>query len=142
MSFLGIELDSISMEARLPELKLKKCISWVQLALAKTKLKLRELWKLLGLLYFTCQVVVPGRAFLRRLHNLTIGLSNPHCHLSLGREGKRDLQAWNMFLTKFNGKSFYKYSPWVDSECLHLYTYSAGSVVLYLVQSVLWPMAT
>ena len=41
MAFLGIELDSISMEARLRELKFKKCITvynWVQLALAKRNL--------------------------------------------------------------------------------------------------------
>jgi hypothetical protein len=40
---------------------------------SKRSITLRELQSLLGLLNFACSVIIPARAFLRRLFGLTIG---------------------------------------------------------------------
>ena len=68
LSFAGIELDSVLMEARLPMDKVQKCLDAIFTFLSRKKVTLKELQSLIGLLQFACSVVVPGRAFLRRPH--------------------------------------------------------------------------
>ena len=63
LSFTGIELDSVSFEARLPLDKIDKCLSVISDFLTRKKVTLKELQSLTGLLNFACSVVVPGRAF-------------------------------------------------------------------------------
>lgn len=50
------------------------------------------------MLNYACSVVPPGRTFLRRLINLTIGLKMPHHHRNFNLEAKADLKAWQVFL--------------------------------------------
>lgn len=61
----------------------------------------------MGLLNFTCLVVVPGRAFLRRMIDLTKGVKKPHHHIYLSRGAKLDVMLWLGFLEEFNGCSFF-----------------------------------
>ncbi|XP_068723346.1 uncharacterized protein [Montipora capricornis] len=90
--------------------------------------KLKELQSLIGLLNFTCQVIVPGRAFLRRLIDLTKGVRQPHHHIRLCKGSKQDLLLWMRFLDEFNGKSFFLEDTWETSHTLELYTDAAGSI--------------
>ena len=83
LTFLGIELDTVRQEARLPLEKIQKCLSMVDMFLRRKKVTLEELQCLCGLLNFACQVVLPGWAFLRRLFELTRGLEKPHHHVKL-----------------------------------------------------------
>ncbi len=78
LTFAGIELDSLRCQARLPRDKITKCIQFIANFLNLKKVMLRELQSLLGLLNFACVVVTPGHAFLRRLIDLTHGISHPH----------------------------------------------------------------
>ena len=122
LSFLGIEIDVINSQLRLPLDKLYKCRQLVQQALNRSKLTLRELQSLIGSLNFACRVVAPGRPFLRRLINLTIGVSNPYHRIRLNQSAKADLQAWLGFLQSFNGVSFFLKDPWVSNQVLHLFS--------------------
>ena len=66
------------MEARHPDDKLQKCKTQF-LAMRKChKTTLKELQSLIGLLNFTCSVVLPGWAFLLRLIDLTKDVPLPH----------------------------------------------------------------
>lgn len=68
------------MMSPLPPDKLEKCRTLVhvyQFSRCK-KVTLQELQSLIGVLNFACLVVVPGRAFLRRLIDLTIGVKKPY----------------------------------------------------------------
>lgn len=116
------------MEARLPDDKIQK----IKLALAavrkKKKIKLQDLQSLIGLLNFACFVVVPGRAFLRRLINLTIGVSKPYHKIRLNKQARLDLKAWAEFIDNFNGRSIFLDEVWKDSEKLQMYTDAAGSL--------------
>ena len=107
LSFVGIELDTIKMEARLPEDKVLKCKHLISDFLRRKKVTLREVQSLAGLLNFACSVVLPGRAFLRRLADLTIGIRSPFHYIRLKSEVKADLRVWGDFLTDFNGKYFF-----------------------------------
>lgn len=122
----GIEIDSKLMIARLPQDKLKK----ISLLLADFKCKrsvtLQALQSLLGLLSFACSVIVPGRAFLRRLFDLTIGHTCPHYRITLNSEARADLRAWKEFINQFNGKSCFLFVPWVSSDSIKLYSDDAG----------------
>ena len=71
----GIEVDTMALELRLPQDKLYKIRLLLRNTSKKRTIKLKDLQSLLGLLSFACSVVVPGRAFLRRLYNLTCGIS-------------------------------------------------------------------
>ena len=72
LSFAGIELDSVSFEARLPQEKIDKCLCLISDFLTRKKVTLKEIQSLTGMLNFACSVVVPGRAFLRSFIDLTI----------------------------------------------------------------------
>ena len=74
LQFAGITLDSVRQEARLPEDKLRKCQLLLHHFYTRHKVTLRELQSLLGLLYFTYSVAVPGHAFLCRMIDLTKGI--------------------------------------------------------------------
>ena len=107
LPFVGITLDSIRMEARLPEDKLKKCRTMLLDFYKRRKVTLRELQSLIGLLNFTCSVVLPGRAFLRRLIDLTRGIRRPHFKIRLNKDAKSDLIVWLSFLEQYNGRTFF-----------------------------------
>ena len=80
------------------------------------------------MLNFTCSVVIPGRAFSRRLYDLAIGVSKPHHLIRLTKEMKADLTIWQEFLLKFNGCSFFLEDRWRCSQHLRLFTDASGSL--------------
>ena len=92
LSFAGIELDSVSFEARLPMNKIDKCLSLIGSFLTRKKVTLKEIQSLTGMLNFASSVVVPGRAFLRRLIDLTVGVYSPHHYIRINKEVKADLK--------------------------------------------------
>ena len=128
LSFAGIELDTVQSEARLPQDKLNKCTELISNFLHRKKVSLQELQSLIGLLNFACSVVLPGRAFLRRLIDLTIGIKAAHYRIRLSGEAKEDMRVWLSFLSSFNGRSFFLDDIWHSSDKLNLFTDAAGSL--------------
>lgn len=128
LQFAGITLDTVLMEARLPEDKLDKCRAQLVDFCSRKSVTLKELQSLIGLLNFACCVVVPGRAFLRRLIDLTKGIRKLTHHVRLTKECKHDLTVWRDFLSMYNGKSFFLGSRWATSKTLNLFTDAAGSL--------------
>ena len=127
LSFAGIELDTVRSEARLPHDKVMRCTSMLSDYLKRKKVTLRELQSLIGLLNFACSVVLPGRAFLRRLIDLTIGISRPQNFIKLTQSVKSDMRTWLAFLSNFNGSSFFLTRDWITNPSLQLYTDASGS---------------
>ena len=126
LTFVGIELDSEQMEKRLPEDKIVKIKSLLNEFKKRRKVKLVELQSLIGLLNFACSVVTPGRTFLRRLIDLTVGLKQPHHRRHLNCEAGADLEAWSTFIEHFNGKSMFLSDHWLSSSSLDLFTDSSN----------------
>ena len=114
-------------EARLLDDKLQKCKLLLRQFNLRRKVSLRKLQSLLGLLNFTCPVVVPGRVFLRRMIDLTRGTQRPHHHIRLTKEAKCDMQVWLSFLNNFNGKTFFYTEQWDSQSSLELFSDAAGS---------------
>ena len=128
LSFLGYELDSVKMEVRVPSDKLEKCLSLIQEFLTKPKFTLKTLQSIIGTLNFACAVVLPGRAFLRRLIDLTIGVSKPHYFIRITKEVREDLHMWAEFLANFNGRTIFMAEQWLSSTSLNLFTDASGTL--------------
>ena len=97
-------------------------ITWI--LWKRRKVTLRELQSLIGLLNFTCSVIVPGRAFLRRLIDLIIGGRRPHHRIRLTKETKHDMEVWLTFLNEFNGRSFFLSDIWNTPSPRELVSYT------------------
>ncbi|XP_053563915.1 uncharacterized protein LOC128654176 [Bombina bombina] len=126
LSFLGIQLDSIKMECRLPEDKVADLKSVIGRMLARKKATLRDIQSLLGKLNFACRIIPIGRIFCRRMSLLTTGVSDPRHHVRLSVEVKEDLKVWRTFLEDFNGQVIMQEIGWSDDQ-LCLFTDAAGA---------------
>ena len=126
----SIEVDTELMEARLPLDKLDDVLNLVTGFARRKKVTLRELQSLIGMMNFACKVTVPGRPFLHRLIDLTIGISRPNFHIRLNNEARLDLAAWLMFLQSFNGILVLLDEHWISSEKLELFTDASNLVLL------------
>lgn len=124
----GIEVDSIEMMSRLPQDKIDKCRNLLLAFALRKKVTLRELQSLIGVLNFACSVIIPGRAFLRRLIDLTIGVTKPQHFIRLSCEARADMSMWLQFLDQFNGKSVLFPESWESSDVIRFYTDASGSL--------------
>ena len=138
----GIEVDSSEMISRLPDEKVTKIKNMLTKFSKRKKVILKELQSLLGLLNFATGCVVPGRAFLRRLYDLTINVSNPNHFIRLNNEARADLAAWEIFMSGFNGKHVLLSGDWVASDILRLYTDAASTKGFAAVFGCQWFMHT
>ena len=125
MAFVGFALDSLRMETSLPSEKLSKARNLLIEFITRESCKLRELQSLLGFLNFCYSVITSGRAFLRRLTDLTIGVQKPYYHIRLTKAVKDDLRLWLSFIDNFNGKCMFINERFLNSDTLQLYTDSA-----------------
>ena len=128
LTIYGIEVDSVLMEARLPQDKLINLRAILSQTRSKQKIKLKDLQSLIGHLNFACNVVTPGRAFLRRLIDLTCKVNHNNHFIRLNCEARADIQAWFTFIDKFSGKSIFLADAWQSSEKLSLYTDASGAL--------------
>ena len=78
LPFLGIELDTVKLELRLPAEKLARLQATIGRWACKKSRQKKELESLVGLLHDASIVVRPGRTFLRRLLDLLKSLRHKH----------------------------------------------------------------
>ena len=100
VEFLGIQFDSEKMEVRLPLDKLERARKSVKALLNRRSIPYDELELAVGLLSFSAKVVVPGRAFLRRLYS---ALFKKRGYYYITAIIAADLRWWDIFLFKWNG---------------------------------------
>ena len=121
LTFLGIELDTVSEVAHLPDERNQKYLGLLEEFLRRQRVTLKELQSLCGVLSFPCDVNIPGRAFLRRLFDLCKWLREPHHRIKLTRYIKDDLHIWKECLMQFNGKCFFLEDRFVEADVLVIY---------------------
>ena len=104
-TFLGITLDTLHGQARLPQEKVVAYTRDIENILPLTKISVKHLQSILGKLSFAT-AVMPGRVFLRGLisllpkHNMHTGPVN------ITSEAKQDLLMWLAFLQVIMGSPF------------------------------------
>ena len=126
--FLGLEIDSVEQVVSVPADKLAAITKKISTALGQSFMSLRDLQSLVGSLSFICRAVSPGRAFLRRLIDLTIGLRRPFQKIKLTKGAKMDLNMWQTFLVNFNGRALIPDQFWCEDNDIQLYTDASGGV--------------
>lgn len=105
LDFLGILLDTVKLEARLPEGKLARVRDTITEWLNKKKATKREILSLVGLLQHAAKVVRPGRSFVSRMYSTAARVPELDYYTRLNREFRSDLYWWHTFLQKWNGVS-------------------------------------
>jgi len=122
LELLGIELDSVSQEARITESRLQETTDLILKWQSRRSCTKRQLQSLIGKLNFICSVCRPGRTFLRRMIDLLKKARHPGHRLRLNSGIFKDLRWWNYFLSDWNGRTFFYDEKWSTNSCLHLYT--------------------
>eukprot|EP01113_Clastostelium_recurvatum_P022571 TRINITY_DN2697_c0_g1_i3.p1 TRINITY_DN2697_c0_g1~~TRINITY_DN2697_c0_g1_i3.p1 ORF type:complete len:528 (+),score=127.40 TRINITY_DN2697_c0_g1_i3:3333-4916(+) len=116
--FLGIEIDSAAMEARVPTARLQKLHALVKTWSNRESATVGEVQSLVGLLGFAAKVVHGARTFLRRLINLVCYRRHRHKTVTLSKGSKEDLQWFLDFLPTWNGKALLLEKPTIPPLCL------------------------
>ena len=106
LSFLGIEMDTLSFQLRLPVAKLSALKSLIAQWQTKRRCSKRDLQSLLGHLNHAASVIGPGRTVLRGLIDLLPSMAAPHHRVRLNAQARADIQWWGIFMEHWNGVSF------------------------------------
>ena len=119
--FLGIELDSILMQARLPPDKLARARNTVDDLLKRRTISRNDLESAVGFLSFAAKIVIPGRAFLRRLFD---AIRRPVAMIRITKAMRADLLWWKAFLKDWNGISLLRNVA--DRQIKYIWTDASG----------------
>ena len=108
LTFLGIEVDMVAGELRLPAVKLQR-LRTLLLDWGTRRCMWKELESIIGLLNHACKVVRSGRAFLRHMLDLLHAVHRPPnspLPIRLNVAFRADLAWWQSFVEHWNGVSF------------------------------------
>ncbi len=123
LEFLGLELDTDAMEARMPPDKL----IWLGDLLAdwrqRRTCRLRDLQALIGFLQFAAQVIPHARAFIRRLIEFSATFSSDFSSRYIPQYARADINWWSVFHARWNG--VHLIAP--ARPTVHVYTDASGS---------------
>ncbi|KAK6181761.1 hypothetical protein SNE40_009550 [Patella caerulea] len=124
---LGIILDTVNMECRLPIDKLEQIKEFISQFLHKKCLTKREALQLLGHFNFAARVILPGRAFTSFLIGTTTKVSKLHHHIRLNHEAREDLLMWYKFLCNWNRVSMFHNKTLISSADIELFTNASSN---------------
>ena len=138
ITFLGIELDTVTWEMRLPEAKLVEIRSLLADWLGKATCTKRELLSLAGSLTFAAKVIPPGRTFCRRLFSCASALSGLDTNVAVPEEAKLDVMWWEACIRHWNGRNLLLPPSWHTAQDLGLFTDASGSKGFGMVLGTQW----
>ena len=107
LTFLGIELDTVKQELRLPQDKIDRLKAMLREWYGRKRPSKRQLQKLIGHLSHAATVVRPGRTFMRHLINTMKVPLRPEHRVRLSSQCRADISWWASFLEVWNGSSFF-----------------------------------
>lgn len=125
--FLGLEIDTISMQIRIPAHKVIELSQLLNYWVNKEKIIFKELESLVGKLNFFGKAIPGSRAFIRRFYNAMLGPLMPYHHIRITKSLREDMKIWLQFLEHFNGIVIFPDTEWSTPETLQLFTDSTGS---------------
>lgn len=128
LEYLGILLDSVNMEARLPVDKVERITLFLQAVLEKRTCTKRELLQLLGHLNFASRVIRVGRSFVSYLISVSTKVKKLHHYVSLNSACKEDIHMWLLFLQQWNRISMFHDQFTTTADDMELYTDASSSI--------------
>lgn len=103
IEFLGLELDSVRMEARLPTDKLSYLIGLLSDFRGRSRCTRSDAESLVGYLQFCAQVIPCARSFLRRLIDFSKSFPSRFSIRRIPSGARADLHWWLAFASEWNG---------------------------------------
>lgn len=128
LEYLGIILDTLAMESRLPSDKLQRLTVMVSEFLQKDKCTQQQLLSLIGHLVFAARVIPAGRSFMSRLFTAAYSVKRLHHRIHLSKEAKADLVMWAKFLKGWDGVSLFLDLQETTAPDMQLYTDASGTL--------------
>ncbi|XP_055353021.1 uncharacterized protein LOC129598954 [Paramacrobiotus metropolitanus] len=122
ITFLGVQIDTVTQTLSLPEEKLRDLLSEFQVFSNAKSMTKRDLLSLIGKLSWATKIIPAGRIFLRRMINLANSVRQLHYRISLNKEFRADLNWWLEFLPLWNGFYSFLEPTWTSSADLNLFT--------------------
>ena len=135
---LGIELDTVNFEARLPQDKVASILALINAWLSKGFGTKRDLISLHGKLEWASKVVQPGRPFLRSIIDRAHSVSKKHFFVRLASPEKEDLRWWSHLLTVWNGVSLFIHQKLKPIPDFTISSDAAGSIGFGIVYGSAW----
>lgn len=127
LTFLGLELDSVLQQIRLPQEKLEAILRELGEWQARSKATKRQLLSLIGKLAFAARAVPAGRLFTRRLIELSTKAKRLHHHIRLNEDAQADILWWKSFLPSWNGTALFVDKTATAATDLEIFTDASGS---------------
>ena len=103
--FLGIIIDSVKLQLKLPLDKLEKMRCMLGEIVGKRKVTKKLLQRVGGVLSHCAKVIKGGRTFSRHIFDLMATLKQPHHRVRLNRGVMEDFRWWLDFANVFNGQA-------------------------------------
>ena len=101
--YLGVELDSLEMQLRLPEEKLDKLKIELQFFAGRRRATKKQLQRLCGILGHCSTLVKGGRTFSHRVISMLASFTGGRRYVTLSQNFHKDLDWWADFAKWFNG---------------------------------------
>ncbi|XP_077119507.1 uncharacterized protein LOC143775353 isoform X2 [Ranitomeya variabilis] len=139
ITFLGIEIDTVTMEFRLPKDKIDKLLDLINGCISVGKVTLTQMQSLLGSLNFACRIMPAGRIFSRRLTIATRGVKQRHHRIRITAQLRSDLNTWKMFLSNYNGPTGFATSGAIGGGGLPTFDLGCPGDLMPLIRSSVAP---
>ena len=127
LTILGIELDSVQLQARLPPEKFQRIQTLLEEWSRKRSCRRKELESLIGHLHHACKVAPQGRSFLRRMINLLSAFRRDDHPIRLNEGFHLDLAWWKEFFLSWSGHSFLLLPEWAPLPDFQVSSDAAGA---------------
>ena len=105
ITFLGVELDTVKMEIRLPEEKLLRIRHELSGWLRRKRATKHDILSLVGLLQHATKVVQPREPFVSRMYTTAARVKELDFYMKHNKEFCSNLIWWDTFLSSWNGLS-------------------------------------
>ena len=128
LTLLGIELDSMTVQARLPQHKFDHIATLLESWSLKQHCIRKELQFLISHLRHVCKVIPQGHTFLRRMINLLSAFRWDDILISLNQDFRLDLSWWCEFFYSWDGFSFLLSPQWAPLQEFHVSSVAAGAL--------------
>ncbi len=103
ITFLGIEVDTVKLEVRLPQVKLRELRKILGEWRGRKVCRKRDLESIIGHLNHACNAIRAGRSFKKRLQELSAKVNRDDRQVRLNVEARTELEWWWQFGLRWNG---------------------------------------
>ena len=128
LTVLGIELDSMTLQVRLPQDTFDRIATLLVSWSLKQHCTWKELESLLSYLQHACKVIPQGRTFLRRMINLLSVFRRDDHPVRLNQDFRLNLSCWREFFHSWDCFSFLLSPQWAPLLEFQVFSDAAGAL--------------